>query len=545
MANPVVQKRGRGFKSQPVNDSRRLDRPTLVDEDEIVVMESKPRRVTQNNNLRIAPSVNLMPESSGGVRLASYTSTLPAPQNEPSENTKRKESKFNVYVPRYRRGSSASEPATVDTPPEEVSRLNFDKVTRPTQIRTFEQSGGVSLKQALKFSGEAPVTTPHIDTIPLLSTQARPSRAAPTPTQVLTEALKSLPPRVPPSLPSNKIAPSLSSIDAPPPNVSVPASTRKTATSLSSSIHAPPPNVSVLASTRQSIPYNGTPQDDASPIRQRAPRRPRAPRAPRVARNSALQERTSRSADDQITLNTAAPLARATGRRLPIDKPPRVQSTAISSVTIASTTDTITDTITNGNSGVSIEEANEIHIEGTSTVSNDMQPEADDVEPYQLGLDERFASESSDESESVTSTLHDYEDVSDKEANKGADKEAASEGTSEVSEPEVKKRKPRSKPKATEVSDGKVYYPIAVDEEPYVPFSYEVPMRELTRLLALNEDSRLRMWSHSLYENEGKKITVEYCTKFEEFETAAQKFLNEKAVGFDMEWLARPSKRVW
>ncbi|KAK7509393.1 ribonuclease H-like domain-containing protein, partial [Phyllosticta citriasiana] len=44
-------------------------------------------------------------------------------------------------------------------------------------------------------------------------------------------------------------------------------------------------------------------------------------------------------------------------------------------------------------------------------------------------------------------------------------------------------------------------------------------------------------WSHKLYRDaEGKSVTVHYCTNFEEAETLCKSFLNEKVVGFDMEW---------
>ena len=159
---------------------------------------------------------------------------------------------------------------------------------------------------------------------------------------------------------------------------------------------------------------------------------------------------------------------------------------------------------------------------------------SDDFEPYHLAPDERFASESSAESESVTSTICDYEDISQSDG-----------GGSDESSPPVKKRKPRRKRQGTETSDGKVYYPISEDDEAYVPLSFQIPDRELLRLVSMKEGSKMRVWNHCLYEFRDKKIDVEYCTTFEQFEAAARRFLAEKVIGFDMEWLARPSKKVW
>lgn len=158
----------------------------------------------------------------------------------------------------------------------------------------------------------------------------------------------------------------------------------------------------------------------------------------------------------------------------------------------------------------------------------------ENFEPYHLAPDERFASESSDESESVTSTICDYEDISQSDS-----------GESDGSLEPVKKRKPRRKRQAIETSDGKVYYPISESQETYIPLSFQIPRRELLRLVSMKEGSKMRVWNHRLYEFEGRKINVEYCTTFEQFETAAQRFLEEKVIGFDMEWLARPSKKVW
>ena len=175
-----------------------------------------------------------------------------------------------------------------------------------------------------------------------------------------------------------------------------------------------------------------------------------------------------------------------------------------------------------------------VEAEQAQEIEENFPSSTEGFEPYHLAPDERFASESSAESESVTSTIYDYEDISQSDGG---------ESDEEGSEP-VKKRKPRRK-QAIETSDGKVYYPISESEETYVPLSFQIPNRELIRLVSMKEGSKMRVWNHNLYVFGDKKIDVEYCTTFEEFEAAARRFSAEKVIGFDMEWLARPSKKVW
>ncbi|KAF8467663.1 hypothetical protein BDZ91DRAFT_793346 [Kalaharituber pfeilii] len=143
-----------------------------------------------------------------------------------------------------------------------------------------------------------------------------------------------------------------------------------------------------------------------------------------------------------------------------------------------------------------------------------------DFESYQLQSDEEYLTESSADSESATSTICDYEEVSDPE------------------------KAPKER-KVTETETGEVFYAISLNEEPYKPMSFQIPPNDLVRLVALNVNNKNRVWSHALYRHEQKKVEVEYCFTVEQFEIAAQKFLNEKVVGFDMEWFIRPSKNVW
>ncbi|KAF2091066.1 ribonuclease H-like protein, partial [Saccharata proteae CBS 121410] len=52
-------------------------------------------------------------------------------------------------------------------------------------------------------------------------------------------------------------------------------------------------------------------------------------------------------------------------------------------------------------------------------------------------------------------------------------------------------------------------------------------------------------WSHKQFKGpEGQDVTVEYCKTLEQSEAAAKKFLNEKVLGFDMEWSSYPSANI-
>ncbi|KAF8543589.1 ribonuclease H-like domain-containing protein [Trichophaea hybrida] len=77
------------------------------------------------------------------------------------------------------------------------------------------------------------------------------------------------------------------------------------------------------------------------------------------------------------------------------------------------------------------------------------------------------------------------------------------------------------------------------DESPYIPMSsYIIPPKVLEVKKALADDNPNKWWNHTLYVNsEGKGIDVHYCKTIEECEKVLPQFLNEKVVGFDMEWV--------
>jgi hypothetical protein len=79
----------------------------------------------------------------------------------------------------------------------------------------------------------------------------------------------------------------------------------------------------------------------------------------------------------------------------------------------------------------------------------------------------------------------------------------------------------------------------AKDEASYIPMSsFIIPPKVLEVKKALANDNPNKWWNHTLYVNsKGKGIDVHYCKTIEECEKVLQEFLNEKVVGFDMEWV--------
>lgn len=448
-----ILRRGRGFdttqSSDPIEPGR-LDRPTYLDEEpdrEHIVRRGRgaPQVINQRARINSPP-----PGTNGGVKVGTLPSTPSlASQNQEPEAPKRRRIKpdLGVFTPRGR--LSAAQQQTVDKPPgrkSDNSGMDISQVTRPSfRMQTLSQALTSPPYGDGKPMEQAPVSGRLEDT-PRPPTDMKAPRATPASTEVLTEALKTLPPRASQNdgfrnsaIPRGPAAP-------------MPA--------------APMPVAEVVT---EGIPVEHEPTVDHSP-------------------------------------ETTAVVVEETLRHEPV-------TSNLSGVSVAATGVT-----------ADIEEAEELLANTDNTASA-----TEELESYQLGADERFASESSDESESVTSTINDYDEVSENE---------------DASGDEIVRKKVR-KPKPVETSDGLVYYQVAVDEAPHVPLTYEIPFKVLTQLLCLKDDSKHKFWTFELYQHKEKKVTVECCTTLEEFETAAQKFLKEKVIGFDMEWLPRPSKNVW
>jgi hypothetical protein len=76
------------------------------------------------------------------------------------------------------------------------------------------------------------------------------------------------------------------------------------------------------------------------------------------------------------------------------------------------------------------------------------------------------------------------------------------------------------------------------EPEPYDPFmEFQISEVELERRQLLKPGNVNKTWSHLLYQNkEENPPTVHYCKTLEEANEAAALFLNDKFIGFDMEW---------
>lgn len=76
------------------------------------------------------------------------------------------------------------------------------------------------------------------------------------------------------------------------------------------------------------------------------------------------------------------------------------------------------------------------------------------------------------------------------------------------------------------------------EPEPYDPFmEFQIPERELERKQLLKSGNVNKGWSHLLYQNkEENPPKVHYCKTFEEANKTAALFLNDKFLGFDLEW---------
>ena len=74
-------------------------------------------------------------------------------------------------------------------------------------------------------------------------------------------------------------------------------------------------------------------------------------------------------------------------------------------------------------------------------------------------------------------------------------------------------------------------------KETHTPLEFQIPQDALHAAMTAPENSKASFWSSNLYRgSEDRKILVHYCKTKEVAEKVAQKFVNEKVVGFDIEW---------
>lgn len=79
--------------------------------------------------------------------------------------------------------------------------------------------------------------------------------------------------------------------------------------------------------------------------------------------------------------------------------------------------------------------------------------------------------------------------------------------------------------------------------EPYTPLEFQIPEDVLRATMNAPGNTKASYWSSNLYRGpEDRKILVHYCKSKQVAERVAQHFINEKVVGFDIEWkvYARP-----
>ncbi|KAJ4301236.1 hypothetical protein N0V90_003327 [Kalmusia sp. IMI 367209] len=104
-------------------------------------------------------------------------------------------------------------------------------------------------------------------------------------------------------------------------------------------------------------------------------------------------------------------------------------------------------------------------------------------------------------------------------------KEASDEEPSSDSEPE---EAPKSE--ADEDSDME-------EEEQHTPLTYQIPSEVLDNALQAPPQTRASYWSQKLYRGpEDEELLIHYCSNIEISERVAKHFLDEKVVGFDIEW---------
>ena len=72
------------------------------------------------------------------------------------------------------------------------------------------------------------------------------------------------------------------------------------------------------------------------------------------------------------------------------------------------------------------------------------------------------------------------------------------------------------------------------------PRGYHIPSAKFSRALVSPLNSAASYWQYTLYQGSGgpaEKVKVHYCTTKESMEIAAQQFLDEDVIGFDIEWV--------
>lgn len=75
------------------------------------------------------------------------------------------------------------------------------------------------------------------------------------------------------------------------------------------------------------------------------------------------------------------------------------------------------------------------------------------------------------------------------------------------------------------------------EAEEHIPLSYQIPENKLRAAMSASPNTRSSYWSTKLYRGpEGQNISTHYCRDMKVAERVAQYFLEEKILGFDIEW---------
>lgn len=75
------------------------------------------------------------------------------------------------------------------------------------------------------------------------------------------------------------------------------------------------------------------------------------------------------------------------------------------------------------------------------------------------------------------------------------------------------------------------------EQEVHVPLSFQIPADTLREAMQASPNSQAGFYSHRLYRGpENQFLSVHYCCNMETAEKVAQYFLDEKVLGFDIEW---------
>lgn len=78
---------------------------------------------------------------------------------------------------------------------------------------------------------------------------------------------------------------------------------------------------------------------------------------------------------------------------------------------------------------------------------------------------------------------------------------------------------------------------VIIEEDAPTEPSYTISSKDYREAALASANSSASFWTHRLYKNlDGASPTVHYCTSFETAERQAKLFLDEKVVGFDLEW---------